>query len=190
MIVESVHPAGRGLVHLTPNEALALLGRLSQLDAAFFHGAPPADLVIHEVTRGADGELAWPVVRTNGRGTLACEEVVVADGAGLGTVHLAPDQVRDLAHRLTALALVYLHKNAWEGMRDPVIRRPVRHGPRPVARLTGDGVPEDDGRPASPRPGNPRSLARSSGQLRRPTSAGGPSAGSAACRSRSSTSTF
>jgi hypothetical protein len=115
VIVESVHPTGRGRVHLTPDQALALLGRLTQLDAAFFHGAPPIDFVIHEVTHTADGELAWPVVRTNGHGTLECEEVIVADGAGLGAVHLSPDQVRYLERRLTALTLAYLHENAWGG---------------------------------------------------------------------------
>lgn len=115
MIVESVHPSGHGLVRLTPNQALALLSTLTQLDAAFLHGKPRAELILQETRSTNDGDVAWPVVRSNGDGSPELEEIVVAGGDKGATVHLSPDQVRDLEHRLVSLALIYLHENCWGG---------------------------------------------------------------------------
>src|SRR5262245_4748509 len=70
VIVESDHPSGHGLVHLTPDQALALLSRLTQLDAAFLHGTPRAELILQETRSANDGDVAWPVVRANGNGSV------------------------------------------------------------------------------------------------------------------------
>ena len=115
VVVESAHPDGNGTVHLTPDQSLLLLSRLTQLDAQFLHGAPPIDLFTRDALRDAGGSRACPVARTNGAGALELEQVIITDGSGRSLVHLSPDQVRDLERRLTALALEYLHHNAWGG---------------------------------------------------------------------------
>lgn len=115
VVVESVHPTGHGRVLLTPDQALRLLGRLTQIDIALLHGALPVEFALKEATGATDGEPAWPIIRTTGRGTLECEEVVVADSAGIGVVHLSPGQVGELLHRLTTLTLDYLHENVFGG---------------------------------------------------------------------------
>jgi hypothetical protein len=115
VVVESVHPSGHGRVVLTPDQTLRLLARLTQIDVSLLHGALPVEFALKEATAAVDGETAWAVIRTTGQGTVECEEVVVADGAGIGVVHLAPEQVGELLQRLTALTLDYLHENVFGG---------------------------------------------------------------------------
>jgi hypothetical protein len=115
VIVESIHPNGHGSVHLTPDQALVLLSRLTQLDAEFLHGTPQADLILTETRSGSEENLAWPVIRANATGPVELEEVIVAGGDRRARVHLSPEQVRDLERRLVSLALIYLHENYWGG---------------------------------------------------------------------------
>jgi hypothetical protein len=117
VVVACVHPDGRETIHLTPDEALAVQGRLSQLATVYLHGLTPAELPAADPASPSEAVTAHPVVRKTAGQPLVLEEVVVEIDriAGRAIVHLSPEQVRDVEEQLTAIAVAYLHENTWGG---------------------------------------------------------------------------
>jgi hypothetical protein len=117
VVVASVHPDGREAIHLTPDEALAVQGRLSQLATVYLHGLTPVDLPAADPASPSESVTARPVVRKTPGQPLVLEEVVVEIDqiAGRAVVHLSPAQARDVEEQLTAIAVAYLHENTWGG---------------------------------------------------------------------------
>jgi hypothetical protein len=125
VVVESEHPDGRGLIHLSPDQALYVHSRLSHVTAAFLHGHPEdvhrlgtdhlPDGPVHELRKC--GARVWPIVHEAEGSPPALEQVVVESEHpdGHGTVHLSPEQARYLHGRLTHITLAFLHENAWGG---------------------------------------------------------------------------
>jgi hypothetical protein len=120
VVVESEHPAGHGVVHLSPDQALYVQSRLSVVAVAFPDGHAggvdrlPDD---HADRLGRAGVRVWPVSREAAGGRPELAEVAVESDhwAGHGVVHLSPAQARHVHARLSQITTAFLHENVWGG---------------------------------------------------------------------------
>jgi hypothetical protein len=125
IIVESRHPDGHGIVHLSPDQALYAHSRLSHITMAFLHGRIdrvehlgidhlPEDHLDKLSTCGAK---VWPISHEGTDLPPVLEKVVVesAHPGGSGVIHLSPDQALYVHSRLTHITLAFLHENTWGG---------------------------------------------------------------------------
>jgi hypothetical protein len=127
IIVASQHADGPGTVHLTPNQALYVQSRLSQIAITYlphhtWNGQHPHEQATTHPDGPAEHTLApcgaevWPVV--GGADLMPdLEQVVIASDrpGGSGPIHLSPDQVLHIEERLTHITLAFLHDNGWGG---------------------------------------------------------------------------
>ena len=125
VIIESHHPDGNGVLHLTPDQSLYVHSRLSHVTSAFLrpnhqayeHYGVPELPVDHMEQMSRSGAKVWPISHESGSLPPTLEKVVVesehADGHGL--IHLSPDQATYIHARLTHITLAFLHENVWGG---------------------------------------------------------------------------
>lgn len=124
VILESHDLDGHSVVHLSPDQALYVHSRLAVIIAAFLHGhqdrvehlatAHLPDDVEHHLRKC--GARVWPISSENGTQQVLEQVVVASDHPdGNGVIHLSPEQVSDVYHRLTRINLAYLHENTWGG---------------------------------------------------------------------------
>jgi hypothetical protein len=128
VVVMTDHADGRGVIHLTADQALYLQSRLSQIAVAYLphhqcdgrhpHNCPtthPGGSVTRSLPRcGAE---AWPVITEDAALPVDLEKVLVVSEHpdGRGALHLSPDQVLCLEEWLTQVAIQYLHDKGWGG---------------------------------------------------------------------------
>ncbi|HEY7033136.1 MAG TPA: hypothetical protein VH482_17485 [Thermomicrobiales bacterium] len=125
VVVESEHPAGHGVLNLSPDQALYVQSRLSVVAVAFLDGRGghvehlavdrlPAD---HEDRLGRSGVRVWSIGHEGGVERSELAEVVIESDhwAGHGVVHLSPEQARYVHARLSQIAKAFLHENIWGG---------------------------------------------------------------------------
>jgi hypothetical protein len=122
-LVESDHPAGRGLIRLSPHQAFSVHSRLSHSTAALLRDH--ADGVHHLVSSytlanpaqelGQCGARECPIAQDDNGSPPVLEQVVVESEHldGHGTIHLSSEQARYVHARLTKITLAFLHQNAW-----------------------------------------------------------------------------
>jgi len=125
LIIESHHPDGNGVLHLTPDQSLYVQSRLSHVTSAFLrpnhqmyehYGVEelPTD---HVAQMSRSGAKVWPISHEAEALPPTLEKVVVEseleDGHGL--IHLSPDQAIYIHARLTHITLAFLHENVWGG---------------------------------------------------------------------------
>ncbi|MFL5761145.1 MAG: hypothetical protein ACJ789_15610 [Thermomicrobiales bacterium] len=125
VVIRSDFPQGSGVVRLSPDQALYVHSRLSNVTMAFMHGhqEPVEHLGIthlpddHEHHLSRCGAKVWPIVRKDDTRPPVLQEVVIESEypKGHAIVHLSPEQVRYIYERLTQIAFTYLHENAWGG---------------------------------------------------------------------------
>jgi hypothetical protein len=128
VVVMSDHADGRGVIHLTADQALYVQGRLSQIAVAYLpqhqcDGRHPHDRPTAHPngprarTLPHCGAEAWPVISDGSSPPVDLEKVVVisehADGSGV--LHLSPDQLLCLQELLTDITLDFLHDTGWGG---------------------------------------------------------------------------
>jgi hypothetical protein len=125
ILIASKHLDGRGIVHLTPDQALYAQSRLSAIAVAFLHGHAvsirgvgidrlPDD---HAQKLSECGAKVWPIVHQRDGAPPVLEQVAVESEhpAGHGLIHLSPEQARYIHERLTHITLAFLHDNVWGG---------------------------------------------------------------------------
>ena len=128
VVITSEHADGRGVVHLTADQALYVQGRLSQIAITFLpyhqgtgqhpHDRPtthPDGPAAHMLARcGAE---AWPIL-SDGTALLADLEKVVIESdcqCGCGPIHLSPEQALYVEERPTHFSLDFLYDKGWGG---------------------------------------------------------------------------
>ena len=125
VIIESHHPDGNGVLHLTPDQALYVHSRLSHVNSAFLrnhqvayehYGVPelPAD---HLTQMSRCGARLWPISHETDSLPQALEKVVVENDfeGGHSLLNLSPAQTEYIHARLTHINLAFLHENVWGG---------------------------------------------------------------------------
>jgi hypothetical protein len=128
VVVASEHADGRGAVHLSPDQALYVQSRLSQIAVAYFphhrsNGRHPHDQqtthagCLDSHTVAPCGAEAWPVIGDGAAVPADVEKVLVVSDHrdGRGAVHLSPDQALYIEERLSRIALEFLHDKGWGG---------------------------------------------------------------------------
>jgi hypothetical protein len=128
IIVASEHGDGRGALHLTPDQALYVQSRLTQIAITYlphhqWNGQHPHEQATTHPNGPADHTLApcgaavWPILGAGADLMPDLEQVVIASdqSGGSGPIHLSPDQVLHIEARLTHITLAFLHDNGWGG---------------------------------------------------------------------------
>ena len=125
VIIESRHPDGDGVLHLTPDQALYVHSRLSHVNSAFLsrshvafenYGLPELPLDhLHQMSRS--GAKVWPISHESGSLPPTLEKVVIENDSkdGHALIHLSPKQAEYIHARLTHINLAFLHENVWGG---------------------------------------------------------------------------
>jgi hypothetical protein len=126
VIVQSQNPNGKGVLHLSPDQALYAHSRLSTITTAFLTGHPEA---VHHLgiealpedhgdrLNASSGTRVWPIVHEGAELPPVLDEVVIESEHpdGHGFIRLTPDQARYIHGRLTHITLAFLHENVWGG---------------------------------------------------------------------------
>jgi hypothetical protein len=127
IVIGTSRPHEKATVHLTPEQALYVHGRLSVIRSAIMNRPSggfghlgsaqlPADHANQLKTSGAK---VWTMIGRHDAD--ASQEVVThvviesAHSNGYGMVTLSPDEVVHIADRLTQITMAYLHENVWGG---------------------------------------------------------------------------
>jgi len=125
VIIESHHPDGNGVLHLTPDQALYVHSRLSHVTSAFLrsnheayqhYGVP--DLPPDHVTQlSRCGAKVWPISHISDGLPPSLEKVVIESDhpERHGPLYLTPEQADYIHARLTHINLAFLHENQWGG---------------------------------------------------------------------------
>jgi hypothetical protein len=125
VIIESQHPDGDGVLHLTPDQALYVHSRLSHVNSAFLHknhaafehyGLPELPLD-HLEQMSRSGAKVWPISHETDILPPTLEKVVVENNfkGEHALIHLSPRQAEYIHARLTHINLAFLHVNVWGG---------------------------------------------------------------------------
>lgn len=125
IVVESEHPAGHGVVHLSTDQALYAQSRLSHIAVAFLDGHTgsvqhlgvdhlPTD---HRSHLSQCAAKVWPISHEEGGQPPVLEQVVIESEhpTGYGIIHLSPEQARYIHNRLSQITTAFLHENIWGG---------------------------------------------------------------------------